>query len=84
MHVGVRELKAQLSGYLKRAAAGEHIVVTDHGRPIARLVPYAEESAVQRGIDEGWIEAPRRTGLGAVDRVTSSLSSVDVLDDDRG
>ena len=84
MDVGVRELKSQLSGYLKRAAAGEHITVTDHGRPVARLVPYAEESAVQRGIDEGWIEAPRRTGLAAVDRVTASVSTAEVLDDDRG
>lgn len=84
MNVGVRELKSHLSGYLKRAAAGEHIVVTDHGRPVARLVPYAEVSAVRRGIEEGWIEAPRRTGLGTVERFTSSLSSAEVLDDDRG
>lgn len=37
--VGVRELKRDLSGYLKRAAAGELIRVTVHGRPTVELTP---------------------------------------------
>ena len=37
--VGVRELKASLSAYLRRVSAGDSVVVTDHGRPVARLVP---------------------------------------------
>jgi prevent-host-death family protein len=37
MNVGVRELKSHLSGYLARVRAGETIVVTDRGKPIARL-----------------------------------------------
>lgn len=84
MNVGVRELKSQLSDYLKRAAAGESITVTDRGRPVVRLVPFAEHSDVQRGIEEGWIEAPRRTRLDPIERWSSSHSTVDVLDDDRG
>ncbi len=39
MDVGVRELKGSLSSYLRRAAAGERIRVTDRGRPIAEIVP---------------------------------------------
>ena len=35
--VGVRELKNHLSRYLDRVQAGEEIVVTDRGHPIARL-----------------------------------------------
>jgi prevent-host-death family protein len=35
--VGVRELKSALSRYLRLAAAGENIVVCDHGRPLAVL-----------------------------------------------
>ena len=38
MEVGVRELKAKLSFYLKRAAAGELITVTDRGSPSRRSV----------------------------------------------
>ncbi|GAB6041925.1 type II toxin-antitoxin system Phd/YefM family antitoxin [Endothiovibrio diazotrophicus] len=39
MQVPVRELKAHLSEYLRRAGAGEEVVITSHGRPMARLVP---------------------------------------------
>ena len=37
--VGVRELKNQLSRYLKRVQEGEEIIVTEHGRSVARLLP---------------------------------------------
>jgi prevent-host-death family protein len=36
--VGVRELRDHLSRYLERVKAGEELTVTEHGRPIARLV----------------------------------------------
>ena len=84
MDVGIRELKARLSEYVKRAAAGEDIIVTDHGRPVVRLVPHVAGSEVARGIEEGWIEAPRRTGLADVDRARSERSVNEVLDEDRG
>jgi prevent-host-death family protein len=84
MDVGVRELKSRLSEYLARVAGGEPIVVTDRGRPVARLVPFTADSAIDRGIDEGWIEAPRRTSLPSVPRVKSGRSVLDVLDEDRG
>ena len=37
--VGVRELKAKLSEHLSRVKAGATVTVTEHGKPIARLVP---------------------------------------------
>jgi prevent-host-death family protein len=37
--VGVRELKAHLSAYLRRVKAGETVVITDRGMPLARIVP---------------------------------------------
>jgi prevent-host-death family protein len=42
--VGVRDLRDHLSAFLERVKAGEIITVTEHGRPIARLVrdePYS-------------------------------------------
>jgi prevent-host-death family protein len=39
VEVGVRELRENLSTWLDRAAAGEEIVVTERGRPKARLAP---------------------------------------------
>ncbi len=35
----VSELKALLSKYLTKVKAGEEIVVTDRGKPIAKIVP---------------------------------------------
>jgi prevent-host-death family protein len=37
--VGIRELRQQASALLKRVAGGEVIDVSDHGHPIARIVP---------------------------------------------
>ncbi|MDR0358805.1 MAG: type II toxin-antitoxin system prevent-host-death family antitoxin [bacterium] len=37
--VGIRELRQQASALLKRVAGGEVVDVTDHGHPIARIVP---------------------------------------------
>ena len=37
--VGVRELRQNLSVYLRRIAQGETLRVTDHGRPVALLSP---------------------------------------------
>jgi prevent-host-death family protein len=37
--INVYEAKTQLSRLLDRAEAGEEIVITRHGRPVARLGP---------------------------------------------
>jgi prevent-host-death family protein len=39
--VGVRELRQNLSRYLDLVKAGEDLVVTEHGRVVARLLPAA-------------------------------------------
>jgi prevent-host-death family protein len=39
MRVGIRELKAQLSAYLREVKKGQTIEITDHGQVVARLVP---------------------------------------------
>ncbi len=43
IEVGVRDLKNNLSRYLDQVEAGVEIVVTDRGRPIARLNGMANE-----------------------------------------
>jgi prevent-host-death family protein len=37
--IGIRELKAHLSAYLKRVKKGEAIAVSERGKEIARLTP---------------------------------------------
>ena len=46
--VGIRELKNRLSQYLKRVRAGERLVVTERGKPVAIISPPAVTRADQR------------------------------------
>jgi prevent-host-death family protein len=53
--VGVRELRQNLSVYLRRVQAGESFEVTDHGHAVARLSPRVPEtlSPLERLLAEG-------------------------------
>ena len=58
--VGVRELRQNLSVYLRRINRGERFEVTDRGRPVALLVPLPGGlSPLQRLIAEGRVRAPK-------------------------
>jgi prevent-host-death family protein len=46
MQVNILEAKNKLSQLVKRAQAGEEVVIANRGKPVARLVP-AEKSAAQ-------------------------------------
>jgi len=48
--VGVRDLKARLSEYLRQLKQGNIIVITEHGKPVGRLYPERStaKSAVER------------------------------------
>jgi prevent-host-death family protein len=37
--VGIRDLKARLSEYLRQVRQGTTVIITDHGRPVGRLTP---------------------------------------------
>ena len=64
--MGVRELKDNLSGTLRRAAAGQVIEVTEHGHPLARIVPIRQGGGYEQLVAEG--------------RVTPADPGVDVTD----
>jgi prevent-host-death family protein len=52
--VNIAEAKARLSALVDRAAAGEEIVLSRAGRPVARLMPLAERAPRQPGTRPGW------------------------------
>ena len=58
--VGVRELRQNLSVYLDRVKAGETLVVTEHGEPVARLGPPPVVSIIDQMIDDGRITPATR------------------------
>jgi prevent-host-death family protein len=56
--VGVHEAKTTLSQLLKRVAAGEDVVITNAGEPVARLVPVSGEPRRRIGVYEGRFDVP--------------------------
>lgn len=62
VEVGIRELRLNLSRYVARVREGEaEIVVTDHGRPVARLCRIEDGEAKRaRLIREGKITPARQ------------------------
>ena len=60
VEVGVRELKANLSKYLARVQAGDDAIVTDHGRPVARLsTPDDSSQRLANLISAGIVRPPK-------------------------
>ena len=52
--VGVRELRQDLSRYLRRVRAGERLIVTERRQPVAVLAPWVDETdPLERLIGEG-------------------------------
>jgi prevent-host-death family protein len=57
--VGVRELRQNLSRYLRRVASGERLEVTEHGKPVAMLGPVDEsKSGLKRLVASGRATPP--------------------------
>jgi prevent-host-death family protein len=58
VQVNVHEAKTHLSRLLSRVAAGEEIIISKGGKPVARLVPYKQPKKKRvPGQDKGkvWI-----------------------------
>ena len=83
MDVAIRELKASLSAYLRRAAAGELITVTDRGKPVAVLGPPIGQVDLDAAAEQGWLTRATQSGLRPVRRHPSARPVMDVLDEDR-
>lgn len=63
--VGVKVLKNKLSEYLRLAAGGETVLVTDRDRVVAELIPPREGRSVPiadaflaEAVRQGWLTAP--------------------------
>jgi prevent-host-death family protein len=62
VEVGVRDLKNNLSRYLHRVQAGDEVIVTDRGRPVARLSSLGRPTdRLAELIAAGAVRPPRST-----------------------
>jgi prevent-host-death family protein len=89
LRIGIRELRNDVAAVVRRAAAGERIVVTVDGRPVAQLGPLEPTGAptLDDLIASGHVVAARRStpteAPGAEDAPVDARSDW-ILDDIRG
>ena len=84
MEIGIRELRAGLSRYVKRVRDGEEIVVTDRGTAVARLVPVGRERRLDRLIREGLVTPAPRPWRGRLPKPVEAAGPLsDIVLDDR-
>ena len=60
MDVGVRELRDGLSRHLAEVRSGHTLTVTDHGQPIARIVPVERLTRLEQLVAEGRVRPARQ------------------------
>lgn len=63
--VGLKVLKNRLSEYVRLAAGGERVLVTDRDRVVAELIApqagtpeYAADAALAEAVRHGWLRPP--------------------------
>lgn len=83
MRVGIRELRDGLSRHLAEVRRGQVVTVTDHGRVIARIVPAASPSPLERLIAEGRVQPARRHKERSPEPVAARGIVSDLVDDQR-
>jgi prevent-host-death family protein len=55
--VGIREFKARLSRYVEQVKEGATVVITEHGKPVGRVVPIkpSPQEQMQELIEAGLV-----------------------------
>jgi len=79
--VAISELRANLRTYVERAKAGERIVVTERGVPVARLVAAEHEELLDRLEREGRVTRAKRpkSRVSKASRVKATGSVADLV-----
>jgi prevent-host-death family protein len=60
--IGIRELRQNASEYIRRVKAGETVIVTERGKPVAHLVPPKPMSRLEQLIAEGRVREAEEPG----------------------
>lgn len=80
MQISVSDAKAQLTDLVRRAEAGDEVILTRHGEPTVRLVP-VERAATS---DERWALLEALDGSAKSSFGPTAARSADFLYDDFG
>jgi prevent-host-death family protein len=82
MKITVSEAKGQLTELVRRAEAGDEVILTRHGHPAVRLVPVTRP--VDRARRRAVLEAARKAGVAKAKKGPSAARSQDFLYGDDG
>ncbi|HEV2953532.1 MAG TPA: type II toxin-antitoxin system prevent-host-death family antitoxin [Candidatus Dormibacteraeota bacterium] len=88
MTIGIREAKAQLSRLVSEAERGTEWIITDRGRPVARLAPLNDlasplEHRLSKLAKWGWIDSRVRPDTPIPPAVKIGADAQKALQDDR-
>jgi prevent-host-death family protein len=84
--VAISTLRAELSSWIERVRAGEEVVVTDRGTPVARLLPVDTAPLLDRLVRDGVIgrpQRPQRPVARGAERVRASGPVADLVGEQR-
>ena len=80
MHISLSDAKAKLTDLVRRAEAGDEVILTRHGQPAARIIPV--ETKPTRARKRALLETLR--GSGKAEFGPDAARSQDFLYDDYG
>lgn len=84
MQISVSEAKRQLADLVRRAEAGEEVVLTRRGKATVRLVPIAKAAATQPQGRRAVIQAVQRSAQAKLRDGPSAARNQDFLYGDNG
>lgn len=83
MEIGIRELRDGLSRHLAAVRDGRTVTITDHGLPIARIVPVGAPTRLEQLRAEGLVTRAAHRKSPAPDPVRGVGTVSDLVDDQR-
>ena len=86
--VGIRALKAQLSGYIREIKNGNTVVITERGTEVGRIIPVAEslEERIQSSVGSGfadWNGKRLKPGKAAAKVKPGAKTLAEIVSEDR-
>ena len=79
MEVGIRDLRADLSRWIKRVREGEELLITDRGKPVARIVPMDGQRKIDKLIAAGLVSPSPKPWHGPPPRPVKAKGTVSDL-----
>jgi prevent-host-death family protein len=86
--VGIRDLRENLRSWLDRVKAGDQVVVTERGKPVARISSVQPRSRLEELIELGIVRPPLREKRHEIDvselpKLTPGRTLSDILVEQR-